>query len=125
VFFVVLHSSQDTLEQEHAILTTLYLASAKNTDRALQSLATRVRGPLLEWSDEKPPLAVVLYLSTELIEGRVNAVAINRVQWGARLALTAVLSHFTKLESELELLWSGYNIDLTDGEMEILWTQTR
>jgi hypothetical protein len=68
-----------------------------------------------------PSLAVALSLSTELIKGHVNAAAINGVHWGARLVLTAVLSHFP----ELELLRSGYNADLMKDEMEAFWTRTR
>jgi hypothetical protein len=49
-----------------------------------------------------PPLVVVVSPSKELTEGCVNAVALNGVQWGVRLALTAILSHFSELESELE-----------------------
>jgi hypothetical protein len=69
-----------------------------------------------------PPLVVVVSPSKELIEGCVNAVALNGVQWGVRLALTAILSHFPKLESELELLGFRYNTDLMNDEMENLWT---
>jgi hypothetical protein len=60
--------------------------------------------------------------SLELTEGRVDAAAVNRVQWGNWLVLTIVLSYFTKLELELDLLGSGYNADLTRDEMEVLWT---
>jgi hypothetical protein len=35
--------------------------------------------------------------STKLTEGRINAAAINGVQWGAQLALIAFLSHFPEL----------------------------
>jgi hypothetical protein len=65
-----------------------------------------------------PSLAVVLSPSTELIDGRVNVVAINGVHWRAWLVLTTALSHFPERESELELLGSGYNTDLTKDEME-------
>jgi hypothetical protein len=34
------------------------------------------------------------------------------------------LSHFPERESELELLGSGYNTDLTKDEMEAFWTRT-
>jgi hypothetical protein len=39
---------------------------------------------------------------------------------GGRLALTATLSHFP----ELELLGSGHNANLIEGQMDALWTQT-
>jgi hypothetical protein len=40
----------------------------------------------------------------------------------AQLALTTVLSHFPDLETKLELLGSGYNVDLTKGHLEAFWT---
>jgi hypothetical protein len=43
---------------------------------------------------------------------------------GDQLVLTAVLSHFPKLELELELLGSRYNADLMKDEMEVFWTRT-
>jgi hypothetical protein len=58
--------------------------------------------------------------SMELTEGHVNSTAINGVQWGARLVLTAVLLHFPGLESELELLGFGYNADQMSDDMETL-----
>jgi hypothetical protein len=91
---------------------------------ALRSSATQVWGPVLGRSNGMPLLAVALSPSAELVECRVNAVAINGVPWGARLALTAVLSHFPKPESEMELLGLGYNADLTKDEMEALRTRT-
>jgi hypothetical protein len=61
----------------------------------------------------------------ELVEGRVNAAAINGVNWGARLALTAILSHFPELEIEVELLGSRYNTDPMKDEIEAFCTGTR
>jgi hypothetical protein len=97
----------------------------RDKHEALRSSTTRVRGPVQVRSDETPSLVVVLSPSTELMEGHVNATAINRVHWGARLALTAVLPHFPLLEPEFELLGSGYNVNLMKDEMEAFWTQTR
>jgi hypothetical protein len=59
-----------------------------------------------------------------LIEGHVDAAAADRVHWGGRLALIAILSHYFELELELELLGSRYNVDLTKDEMEIFLTRT-
>jgi hypothetical protein len=53
--------------------------------------------------------------TADLIEGRVDSTTVNGVHWRARLALTAGLSHFPKLEPELELLRSRHNADLTEG----------
>jgi hypothetical protein len=51
----------------------------------------------------------------EDVEKRVNAMAANGVWWGTHSALVAALSHFPKLEPELELLGSGLDADLSDG----------
>jgi hypothetical protein len=75
---------------------------------------------VLEWSDETPSLAVALSSITKHIDSHIDTAAASGVHWGARLALTAVLSHFP----ELGLLGSGYNTDLMKDEMEVLWTRT-
>jgi hypothetical protein len=59
-----------------------------------------------------------------MVEGCVDAAAANGLHWGARLALTVVLLHFPELESELELLGSGYNANLAKDGMEAFWTRT-
>jgi hypothetical protein len=60
---------------------------------------------------------MALSLTTDMIQGHVDAATANRVHCGARLALTVVLSHFPKLE--LELLGSGYNANLMKDDMEV------
>jgi hypothetical protein len=50
------------------------------------------------------------------------------IKWcccGVRLALTAALSHFPKLVTEMELVGSERNADLTKSQLDALWTQTR
>jgi hypothetical protein len=49
----------------------------------------------------------------ELVQGWIDAVAANWVWWGTWSALVAALSHFLELKSELELLGSGPNANLT------------
>jgi hypothetical protein len=39
--------------------------------------------------------------------------------------LVATLSHFPEFETELELLQSGRNADLTEDQVDALWTQAR
>jgi hypothetical protein len=80
---------------------------------------------VLERSDEAPSLVAAFSSTGDLSKGRVDAAAANGVYWRARLALTAILLHFPKLELELELLGFGYNADLTKDQMEVFWTQTR
>jgi hypothetical protein len=37
--------------------------------------------------------------------------------------LVVALSHFPELETELELLRSGHNVDLTEDHVDALWIQ--
>jgi hypothetical protein len=78
---------------------------------------------VLERPSEAPSLAIALSLIVDLIQGHVDAAATNKVHWGARLALTAVLSHFPELELELKLLGSRYNTDQMKDEMEVFLTR--
>jgi hypothetical protein len=87
--------------------------------QALWSLATRVQDLVVEGFGEALSLAPELSMTADLIEGHVDVVAANGVLWGAWLVLTTILSLFPKLELELELLGSGYNIDLTRDEMDV------
>jgi hypothetical protein len=82
---------------------------------------------VLREPDGVPPLAVAFSQSSllGLSEMQVSVAALNRVRWGARLALTAILLHFPEVEVELDQLGSGYNIDLSYDEMETLCTWTR
>jgi hypothetical protein len=92
---------------------------------ALQSSTTWDRDLELKGFDEMSSLAASLSLVEDLIEGRVDAAATNRVRWGSWLALTAALSYFSELEPELDLLGSGRNADLTKDQIEPLWAQMR
>jgi hypothetical protein len=69
-------------------------------------------------------LATSLSSVAELIEGCVDIAAANGVRWGTMSALATALSHFPKLETELELLGSGCNVDLTEDQVDDLGTQT-
>jgi hypothetical protein len=59
----------------------------------------------------------------ELLEGRVDAVTANRVQWGTRSVLVSALSYVSKLETELELLRFRRNADLMEDQVDALWTR--
>jgi hypothetical protein len=66
----------------------------------------------------------------ELLEGRVDTVATNGIRWGTWPALVVTLSHFPKLEPELELLRFEHNTDLKKDLADALeawcvWPQTR
>jgi hypothetical protein len=59
----------------------------------------------------------------ELLEGQIDAAAANGVCWGSRSMLFAAVSHFLELKTELEVLGSGRNVDLTEDEVDALWTR--
>jgi hypothetical protein len=48
-------------------------------------------------------------------------VAANGVHWGIQSALVAALLCFPDVKSELELLGSRRNVDLTDDQVDALW----
>jgi hypothetical protein len=77
---------------------------------------------VLKRSDKASSLVALLSSAVDLIEGHVDAAVANRVHWGARLALITALSHFPKLEPKFELFGSRYNADLTEGQLDALWT---
>jgi hypothetical protein len=58
------------------------LRAMRDEHEALQSLPIRVCSPVPGRSDGMPPLAVALFPSLELTEGRINAAAFNGVRWG-------------------------------------------
>jgi hypothetical protein len=70
------------------------------------------------------PSSLVASLSTtvELLEGWIDTVATNGVRWGTQSMLVATLLHFLELKSELELLRSKRNTDLTPDQADALWT---
>jgi hypothetical protein len=78
---------------------------------------------VLKGYDEMPSLAASLSLAADLIKGHIDDTAANGVRWGDRLALIAALSHFPELETKLELLGSGRNANLTEGQLDALWIQ--
>jgi hypothetical protein len=69
-------------------------------------------------------LIASLSSTVDPIEGHVDEAAANGVHWGGRLAITTTLAHFPELEPELELLGSGHNADLTEGQLDTYWTRT-
>jgi hypothetical protein len=59
----------------------------------------------------------------ELLEGYIDVTPANGVRWGTWSVLAATLSHFSELGLELELLGSGHSADLTEDQVDALWTQ--
>jgi hypothetical protein len=66
-------------------------------------------------------LAKCMSAAVELLEGRIDVVATNRVCWGSRFALATAVSHFLELNTKLEMLGSGCSVDLTEDEADALW----
>jgi hypothetical protein len=88
---------------------------------ALRTLAARVRHLVLGNADGLSSLAASLSMVAELLTGRIGTATANSVCWGTRSALVATLSHFPELKSELELLGSRQNADLTDDQADAVW----
>jgi hypothetical protein len=59
--------------------------------------------------------------AAELLEGWIDAVGANGVRWGPRSVLVATMSHFPELKTELEVLRSERNADLTEDDSDALW----
>jgi hypothetical protein len=62
----------------------------------------------------------MLSSAVEQIEDRVNTATANGVRWGTRSRLAAALSHFPKMEVELELIGSRHNVDLAEDQVDAL-----
>jgi hypothetical protein len=65
---------------------------------ALWTLAMRVWDLVLGRVNRSSSLAASMSTTAELHEGRINAAAANRVRWGSRSTLVAIMSHFLELE---------------------------
>jgi hypothetical protein len=76
-------------------------------------VASCIRDLVLGNEDRLSSLAASLSMVAELFEGQIDTAAANGVQWGARSALVAALSQFMELKTDLELLGSRRNVDLT------------
>jgi hypothetical protein len=92
---------------------------------ALRNSVVRARDLVVDNIDGLTSLAASLSIVVELRKGQIDTVATNGVYWGTRSTLVAALSHFPELKSELELLRSGCNADLTKDQADALWTQVR
>jgi hypothetical protein len=93
--------------------------------KALQRSAVRVQDLVLDRANGLSSLAVALSSAAELLEDRIDVVTANGIHRGIRSALGAALSHFSELGLELELLGYGCNVDLTEDQVDAVWTQVR
>jgi hypothetical protein len=87
---------------------------------ALRASAMRVQGLVLGGADGPSSLAASVSMAAELFEGQIDAAIANGVRWGSCSMLVAAMSHFLKLKTELEVLRSGRNVDLTEDEVGAL-----
>jgi hypothetical protein len=95
------------------------LAAWRESDAELEALWTssaRVRDLVLGSADGPSSLVVSMSVAAELLEGRINAAAASGVRWGSCSTLVAVVSHFSELMAELEVLGSRRNADLTEDK---------
>jgi hypothetical protein len=51
---------------------------------------------------------------------RIDTTTANRVRWVSRSVLVATVSHFLELKTELKVLGSGRNADLTEYKADAL-----
>jgi hypothetical protein len=88
---------------------------------AMWTSATLVQDLVLGDVDTPSSLAASLSMVAELLECRIDTMVTNGVHWGTRSALVVSLLHFLELKSEVELLRSEQNVDLTDDQADALW----
>jgi hypothetical protein len=76
----------------------------------------RVRDLVLGGADVPSFLAASVSMVAERLEDRIDDAAANRVHWGSHFALVATMLHFLELKTDLEVLGSRRNADLTEGK---------
>jgi hypothetical protein len=55
--------------------------------------------------------------------GRIDVATTNGVCWGSHAALVVAVLYFLELDANLEVLGSGRNTGLTEGEVGAIWSQ--
>jgi hypothetical protein len=90
---------------------------------AQRTSAAQVRVLVLHGAKGLSSLAASQSMAVELLEHCVDTTVINGVHWGTWLVFAAIMSHFLELGTELELLGSGCNVDLTEDQVDALSTQ--
>jgi hypothetical protein len=93
------------------------LAARWEADAELEALrpsAARLQDFMLDNVDGSFSLVVSLSTVVELLMGQIDSTVTKGVRLGTQSMLITALSHFPKLKSELELLRSRRNVDLTE-----------
>jgi hypothetical protein len=106
------------LKVEHA---TRWKVEAELED--LRSSATRVRDLVLGDVSRSSLMGESMSAVMEQLEGQIDGVLANGVHWGSHSALVAMVSHFTELDADLEVLGSGCNAGLIEDEVNDLWSR--
>jgi hypothetical protein len=88
---------------------------------AMWTSATLVQDLVLGDVDTPSSLVASLSMVAELLECWIDTMVTNGVHWGTRSMLVVSLLHFLELKSEVELLRSERNVDLTDDQADALW----
>jgi uncharacterized protein with NRDE domain len=102
----------------------MVLAEWRQVDAELEAIwtsTTLVWDLVLGEAGLPSSLVTSLSMAAEDVENQINTVTTNGVWWGTRSALVIILSHFSQLKTELELLRSGWNVDLSDDQADALW----
>jgi hypothetical protein len=76
---------------------------------------------VLDSTDGPSFLVASMATVAELLEGRIDVAAANGVRWESRSTLVTAVSHFLELKTELEVLGSRHNVDLTEDEADAMW----
>jgi hypothetical protein len=92
---------------------------------ALWTLAAWVLDLVLDNANEPSCQIASQSRAVKLFEDRIDATVANGVRWGTRSVLVAALSHISELNPKSELLGSGCNANLTEDQMDALWTRAR
>jgi hypothetical protein len=92
---------------------------------ALRSSVAQVQDLVLGDVDVSSLLVTSMFAVAERLEGRIEATTANGVHWGSRSALGATVSHFSELDTDLEVLGSGCNTGLIEDEEDTLWSRVR
>jgi hypothetical protein len=117
----------DQLEEATRQLEAKYVAR-READAELETIRSsmaRVWDLVLERANGLSSLATSLSSMVELLEDCIAVAIANGVRLGTRSALAAALSHFLELGTKLELPESGRNVDLTEDQVDALWTHVR
>jgi hypothetical protein len=80
---------------------------------ALRNPTAQVQDLVLQRVDGSSSLVMSLSLVVELLKGRIDVMAADRVHWGTQSVLADTLSPFPELVVDLELVGYGQSADLT------------